>query len=131
TYERTARLWEQKIGSEMQLLQAEANKKSLMAQMDAIKAQIANSKIVAPVSGTVDQVNLKLGEMASPGINGIRVVNMGELKVEATLADRYAAFVKVGDEVKIFLPDLNDTIVEKISFVSQAIDPQSRTIAIE
>src|SRR5690606_11691832 len=93
TYERTARLWEQKIGSEMQLLQAEANKKSLMAQMDAIKAQIANSKIVAPVSGTVDLVNLKLGEMASPGINGIRVVNMGELKVEATLADRYAAFV--------------------------------------
>lgn len=131
TYERTARLWEQKIGSEMQLLQAEANKKSLMAQMDAIKAQIANSKIVAPVSGMVDKVNLKLGEMASPGINGIRVVNMGELKVEATLADRFAAFVKVGDEVKIFLPDLNDTIVEKISFVSQAIDPQSRTIAIE
>lgn len=131
TYERTARLWEQKIGSEMQVLQAEANKKSLMAQMDAIKAQIANSRIIAPVNGTVDKVNLKLGEMASPGSSGIRVVNMEDLKVEATLADRYAAFVKVGNEAKIFLPDLNDTIVEKISFVSQAIDPQSRTIAIQ
>lgn len=131
TYERTARLWEQKIGSEMQLLQAEANKKSLMAQMDAIKAQIANSRIVAPVTGMVDEVNVKIGEMANPGVSGIRVVNMDELKVEATLADSYSAFVKEGDDVRIFIPNLNDTIVEKITFVSQAIDPQSRTITIE
>ncbi len=131
TYERTARLWEQNIGSEMQLLQAKANKESLKAQMDAVNAQIANTRMIAPVSGTVDEVNLKLGEMANPGTNGIRVVNMDDLKAEATVADRYAAFVKKGDNVKIFLPDLNDTIIEKISFVSQAINPQSRTIAIE
>lgn len=131
TYERRANLWEQNIGSEMQLLQSKSSMESLQSQMDAVKAQIANASMVSPVNGVVDDVHLKLGEMANPGVNGIRVVNMSELKVKATLADRYAANVKKGDEVKIFLPNLNDTIIDKLSFVSQVIDPQSRSITIE
>lgn len=131
TYERRKNLWEQNIGSEMQLLQAESNMESLSSQMEAVQAQIANNRMLSPVNGMVDAVNLKLGEMANPGTNGIRVVNMSELKAIATLADRFAAYINKGDEVKIYLPDLNDTIYDKISFVSQVIDPQSRSIAIE
>lgn len=131
TYQRRKNLWEQNIGSEMQLLQSKSQMESLKSQMDAIKAQIAKARMVSPVSGTVDAVNLKLGEMANPGMNGIRVVNMSELKAEARIADSYAGNIQEGDEVKIFLPDLNDTIYDKISFVSQAIDPKSRSITVE
>lgn len=131
TYERRKNLWEQNIGSEIQLLQAKSQMESLASQMEAIQAQINNNSIVSPVNGTVDAVNVKLGEMANPGMNGIRVVNMSDLKAVATIAGQYAGSVEKGDSVQIFLPSLNETIQEEISFVSQAIDEQTRSIMVE
>lgn len=131
TYQRRANLWEQQIGSEIELLQAKSTMEGLKSQMAAIQSQIDNAHIVSPVNGVVDDVKLKLGEMANPGTNGVRVVNMSELKVKATLADRFAGSVKKGDLVKIMLPSLNDTLLENLSFVSQVIDPQSRSFSVE
>lgn len=131
TYERRKNLWEQNIGSEIQLLQAKSQMESLASQMESIQSQINNYSIVSPVNGIVDAVNLKLGEMANPGMNGIRVVNMSDLKAVANIAGQYAGSVQKGDSVQIFLPSLNETIREEISFVSQAIDEQSRSIMVE
>jgi len=130
-YEKQKRLWDQKIGSEMQYLQAKTNKESMEARLASIQSQIDMTRIKSPISGTVDAVNVKLGEMGSPGMNGIRVVNLDKMKIVASVADTYLERLKKGSPVIVELPDINQTLEAKISFVSQVINPQNRSLTIE
>jgi hypothetical protein len=80
----------------------------------------------------VDEVNIKVGEYAAPGMLGaFRVVNFGKMKVKAKVADSYIGKVKVGNPVSIYLADIKDTIQAKISFVSRVVNPMTRTFDIE
>ena len=83
------------------------------------------------MSGVVDQVISKVGELASPGMGVVRVVNLNNLKVSAKVSDTYAASVKKGDEVLVKFPDLQKELKARISFVSATVDPLSRTFTIE
>jgi membrane fusion protein, multidrug efflux system len=130
-YEKQENLWKQKIGSEIQYLQAKNNKESLERKLQTLNSQLAMNRITSPLNGTVDEVNVKAGEAASPGIGVVRVVNLAEVKVKARVADSYITAVKKGDEVKITLPDIKEEIQGKISFVGQVVNPQSRTFDIE
>lgn len=130
-YEKQENLWKQKIGSEIQYLQAKNNKESLERKLQTLNSQLAMNQITSPLNGTVDEVNVKAGEAASPGIGVVRVVNLAEVKVKARVADSYITAVKKGDEVKITLPDIKEEIAGKISFVGQVVNPQSRTFDIE
>jgi RND family efflux transporter MFP subunit len=130
-FEKQQNLWNQKIGSEVQFLQAKNNKESLERKLQTLNAQVAMSRITSPISGVVDEVNIKPGEAASPGFGVIRVVNLSKIKIKARMADSYIGTVKKGDEVRITLPDINQELNGKISFVSQVVNPQSRTFDIE
>jgi RND family efflux transporter MFP subunit len=130
-YQKQENLWNQKIGSEIQYLQAKNNKESLERRLQTLNSQLAMNRITSPLSGTVDEVNVKAGEAASPGLGVVRVVNLAEVKVKARVADSYISAVKKGDEVKIILPDIKENIDGKISFVGQVVNPQSRTFDIE
>lgn len=130
-FEKQKRLWDQKIGSEIQYLQAKANKESLESRLAAVQSQINMTKIKSPISGTVDEVKVKLGEMCSPGFNGIRVVNLDKLKVVAKVSDTYIDRLKKGNTVLIDFPDINQSVESKISFVSQVINPQNRSLTVE
>lgn len=130
-YEKQKRLWDQKIGSEMQYLQAKANKESMESRLASIESQINMTRIKSPISGTVDEVKVKLGEMGSPGMNGIRVVNLDKMKVVANVADTYMKRLKKGSPVIVELPDIDKTIEAKITFVSQVVNPQNRSLTIE
>ncbi len=130
-YEKQKNLWDQKIGTEIQYIQAKNNKESLERKLATLKTQLAQSNITSPMSGVVDQVNVKVGEMASPGVGVVRVVNLSDLKVMAKVSDTYAASVKKGDEVIIKFPDLKKEYKARISFVSTTVDPLSRTFTIE
>ena len=130
-YEKQKNLWDQKIGTELQYLQAKNNKESLERKLSTLNTQLAQSSIVSPMSGVVDQVNVKVGEMASPGVGVVRVVNLSNLKVVAKVSDTYAASVKKGDEVIVKFPDLMKEYKARISFVSTTVDPLSRTFTIE
>jgi RND family efflux transporter MFP subunit len=83
------------------------------------------------MAGVVDQVISKVGEMASPGMGVVRVVNLSNLKVSAKVSDTYAASVKQGDEVIVKFPDLKKDLKARISFVGTTVDPLSRTFTIE
>lgn len=131
TYEKQKTLWDQKIGSEIQYLQAKNAKESLERKLGTLNSQVAMTRIVSPISGTVDQVNIKPGEAASPGQGVIRVVNLAQIKVMARVADTYINTIKRGDMVQVKLPDLGKEIDGKISFVGQVVNPQSRTFDIE
>ena len=130
-YEKQKNLWEQKIGTELQFLQAKNNKESIEKKLVTLNTQLAQSKIISPMSGVVDQVISNVGELASPGMGVVRVVNLNNLKVSAKVSDTYAASVKKGDEVLVKFPDLQKELKARISFVSATVDPLSRTFTIE
>ncbi|MES2387055.1 MAG: efflux RND transporter periplasmic adaptor subunit [Bacteroidota bacterium] len=124
-------LWDQKIGSEVQYLNAKTQKEGVERRMQTLRTQIAQTNVTSPISGTVDAVNLKEGEVPMPGLGGIRVVNLSDLKVTAKLADSYIPTVKVGESVSVRLPDINKEMKATITFVGKVVDPNSRTFGIE
>lgn len=132
TYEKQERLWNQKIGSEIQFLQAKTQYESLTKSIESMEAQIDMTRMKAPIAGIIDQVNVKVGEYAAPGMLGaFNVVNFNRMKVTAKAADSYIQKIKVGDPVKIQLNDIGKTIESKISFVSKVVNPMSRTFLVE
>jgi RND family efflux transporter MFP subunit len=130
-FDRQKNLWDQKIGTEVQYLQAQTNLQSSKKALDALKKQSAFFRIVSPINGTIDQMDLKLGQVASPGQTGIRIVNADILKVKADVPESYASSVNTGNDVKILVPDANDSLVTKVTFAAKAIDPTSRSFAVE
>lgn len=131
-FEKQQRLWSQKIGTEIQFLQSKTQFESLQKNMVTLQAQLDMSRIKSPINGVVDAVNIKVGEYAAPGMMGaFRVVNFGKMKVIAKVADSYIGKVKLGNPVRIYLADINDTIQGKISFVSKVVNPMTRSFDIE
>ncbi len=130
-FEKQKRLWEQNIGSEAQYLQAKTNKEALEQRLKTMESQLSMSYIRAPVSGVVDEVKMRVGEMVNPGFSGIRVVSGKDLKVKGKLSDSYIGKVKIGARVELQFPDLNQSVLSTISYVGQSVNPNSRTITIE
>jgi membrane fusion protein, multidrug efflux system len=130
-YERQKNLWDQKIGTEIQYIQAKASVESLERRIVTLRTQDGMNVVVTPISGVVDEVRLKEGEMAAPGLGILRVVNFNDLKVVANVPDTYAGTISKGDMVKIKFPDLQREISAKLSYVSQTINQASRTFTVE
>ena len=130
-FEKQSNLWKQQIGTELQYLQAKSTKESLERRISTIRAQLGQSSVTSPISGVVDQVMGKVGQVAVPGMGIVRVINLSKLKVVAKVADTYAGTVKRGDAVQVIFPDIKKQINAAISFVSASVDPMSRTFTIE
>ena len=130
-YDRQKNLWDQRIGTEVQFIQAQTNLQSAEKSLALSKQQADLYRIVAPISGTVDQMDLKLGQAASPGATSIRIVNTESLKVKANVPESYAASIHQGDLVKVVVPDANDSVTAKVTFAAKVIDASSRSFAIE
>lgn len=130
-FERQKNLWDQKIGTEVQFIQAKSSVESLERRINTLKSQDKLNVVVSPIAGVVDEVRLKAGEIAAPGIGIVRIVNFSDLKVVANVPDTYAGTISKGDVVKIKFPDLQKEISAKLSYVSQTINQVSRTFAVE
>jgi len=130
-FQKQENLWKQNIGTELQYLQAKTNKESLEKKLAALNEQLRMSKIISPIGGTVDAINIKIGQMVAPGMAAINVINFTNLKVKADLAESLSSRVKTGNVVKIFFPDINDSMSGKINYASRAINPLSRTFGVE
>jgi RND family efflux transporter MFP subunit len=131
-YNKQKSLWDQKIGSEVQYLTSKNNKESLEKSLATLKEQLEMYKIKSPINGTVEEVGVKVGQMAAAGVLPVfRVVNFSSAKIKADIAEVYASKVKTGNEVKIFFPDFNEEMVSKIAFSSKYIEPSNRTFQVE
>jgi membrane fusion protein, multidrug efflux system len=132
-FDRTQRLWDQKIGSEIQYIKAKSDKESLEAQIGALQEQINMSVIKSPINGTVEEVNIKIGQIASPQlpVPAFRVINFNSVKVKAEVADAYSNRIQTGDNVIVYFPDLNREVTAKISSASRYISPMNRTFTVE
>lgn len=130
-YERQKNLWDQKIGTEVQFLNAKTQRDAAQRRIATLRSQMSMYKIKSPISGTIDAMDLKVGQAVSPGMSGIRVVNASKLKAKAQVAESYASRVNQGDNVQVILPDVPDTVSTKISFAAKTIDPVSRSFNVE
>jgi membrane fusion protein (multidrug efflux system) len=130
-FQRQKNLWDQKIGTEVQYLQAQTQMQSADKQVAMLRQQADLYRITSPIDGTIDQMDLKMGQVAQPGNTGIRIVNANSLKVKADVPESYSSRINQGDNVKIVFPDANDSITTRLTFVAKVIDPTSRSFAIE
>ncbi|SFH35821.1 efflux RND transporter periplasmic adaptor subunit [Pedobacter insulae] len=130
-YNRQKNLWDQKIGTEVQFLNAKTQKEGLERQMGVLRSQQSMYKIKSPISGTIEQMDLKVGQTAMPGMSAIRVVNANNLKAKALVAESYLGKIGQGDDVRVIFPDLKDSLTTKVSFASRVIDPASRSFSVE
>jgi membrane fusion protein (multidrug efflux system) len=132
-YDKQKRLWDQKIGSEVQYLQSKTNKESLEKQISSLKQQVDKFKIKSPIDGTIEECNIKVGGVVSPDprLAAYRVVAFKNLKVSAEVSEAYSAKVKINDKLMVLFPDINKQIDAKVDFVSKYINPINRTFIIE
>ena len=130
-FEKQEKLWNQKIGSEVQYLSAKNNKESLENSIKTLQNQIDMMNITSPINGTVEDVAIKIGQSVAPGLPVFRVVNFSSMKVIADIAEAYSSRINVGDEVIVFFPDLQKEIKAKISSASKYIGAQNRTFQVE
>src|SRR6056297_471564 len=132
TYEKQKRLWEEKVGSEMQYLQAKNNKESLESRLETLKEQLEMAKIKAPYSGIVEKIFQKEGEMGNPGVQIIHLVNMKKLRINAEISEVYLRNIHKGDKVEISFPSYPEMKMDvPITRKGSVIDKESRTFIIE
>jgi len=130
-YEKQKSLWEQNIGSEVQYLQAKTTKETLEAQQAAVKRQLDMMHIKSPIDGSVEDSQVKVGQTASPQLPAFRVVNFGQLKTVSDVAEAYAAKIKVGDEIIVYVPDIKKEYKASVNFASNYINQVNRTFRVE
>ncbi|MCX6269871.1 MAG: efflux RND transporter periplasmic adaptor subunit [Bacteroidetes bacterium] len=130
-YNKQKNLWDQKIGSEIQYLTAKNNKESLENQIKTTQEQLDMNRIVSPISGSVEEIPIKVGQMISPALVAFRVINFSKTKIVADLAEAYAPKVNSGDKVQIYFPDYQKEVGASLNFASRFINPINRTFQVE
>jgi membrane fusion protein, multidrug efflux system len=140
-YQRQKNLWDQGIGTEVQLISAKTNVTGLENQLSAageqvktMQEQLNTANVYSDVSGIADVVNIRVGETFSGmGAMGaqIKIVNTSSLKVVTTVPENYLTRMHKGSQVQITIPDANKKINSSISLISQSIDPLQRGFIAE
>jgi RND family efflux transporter MFP subunit len=132
TFERQKNLWDKKIGSEIQFLQAQAQMISAQKSVAQMRAQVAKTVIRAPFSGTIDEVFVERGQVVAPSPQGLmRIVNLSNMYVSTTVPETYIGKLKVGTVVDVFLTSLGKTYKGKVRQVANFINPSNRSFVIE
>lgn len=133
-YRRQKNLWDQQIGTELQLNQAKLSVDQLNDQIATLKEQRDQTYIHSDVSGVADQVNIRVGELFT-GMAGqlpqIEIVNNTDLKATTNVPENYLEKVGLGNEIIVKLPDINKTFQTKITLEGKTIDPNTRAFYIE
>jgi RND family efflux transporter MFP subunit len=130
-YERQANLWNQKIGSEVQYLQAKNNMEALEKTLATAKTQLNKALVKAPIDGMVEDLIQNVGEMANPAMPMGRIVNIAQVEINADVSEVYTKSIKRGDEVLVAFPAVGKELPLKVSMVGQFINPTNRTFKIQ
>ena len=135
-YERQSKLWNDKIGSEIQYLEAKTNYEIQNNRLKSITESLAKTTITAPFSGTIDEIFIEEGNLVSPPMmpdqgNAFRIINLNELYVESVIPESFIGKIKKGAEVQVEIPVLNKSFNSTIKHSVSSINELSRTFKIE
>ncbi|OAB80478.1 efflux RND transporter periplasmic adaptor subunit [Cochleicola gelatinilyticus] len=132
TFERQKRLWDQKIGSEIQFLQAKSNYEGQQKAIASMQQQVGKANVRAPFSGIIDEVITEQGSVVSPGQTQLmRIVNLSDMYITTDVPESYLSDIENGKNVEVFFPVLNKKIETKIRQTGNYINPNNRTFRIE
>ena len=133
TFERQKRLWEQKIGSEIQYLQAKTNYEAIESNVKQMQSQLGKSSIRAPFSGIIDDVIKDQGTVVSPGPGSeiFRIVNLSDMYIDVEVPETYLGSIKNGKEAKVYFPVLGDSVKTTIRQTGNFINPGNRSFTVE
>ncbi|MCF8331648.1 MAG: efflux RND transporter periplasmic adaptor subunit [Bacteroidales bacterium] len=132
TYKKQKKLWDQNIGSEIQYLQAKNQIESLESSLETMKAQLDMAKIKAPFSGIVDDIFMKVGDLAIPGTPVMNIVNLRQLNVNADISESYLSKIQAGDTVQISFPAYPGIKMKAPVFrTGNIIKPDNRTFKVQ
>ena len=133
TFERQKRLWNEKIGSEIQFLQAKASYTSQKNATNQLKQQLGKFKINAPFSGIIDDIFREKGTVVAPGQRSelFRIINLSNMYIETDVPENYITSITKGKQVEVIFPILGKTVNSKIRQVGNFINPSNRSFKIE
>ena len=132
TFERQKNLWDQKIGSEIQFLQAQSQMVGAQKAVLQMKAQLSKTLIKAPFSGVIDEVFVERGQVVAPSMQGLmRIVNLSNMYVSTEVPETYIGKLKVGATVNVNLASLGKTYTGRVRQVGNNINPTNRSFGIE
>jgi membrane fusion protein (multidrug efflux system) len=131
-FERTERLWNNNIGSEIQFLKSKTDFESSQKMVEQMKDRLAKTKVYAPFDGEVDEIISNQGSNLIPGVSQIlRLVNLDKIYAEASVSEKYISFIEEGTEVIVQVPLLGKDIKSKIIQTGNFINPNNRTFRVE
>ncbi len=131
-YQKQEELWKQQIGSEIQYLEAKNKKESLESKLNSLYIQLAKSKIKAPITGIVDLINVKEGELAMPGAQIIQMVNISTFYVNADISEKFISVIKKGSPLKVSFPSFPDWKIDtKVYRIGSVINQSNRTFRVQ
>ena len=132
-FEKQKRLWAQKIGSEVDFLRAETNYLALKNNVAQLKSQIAKTTIVAPFSGTIDDVIKEEGTVIAPGQGSevFRIINLNNMYIDAEVPESYVGKIKKGNSVEVYFPILGETVKTSITHAGNFINASNRSFNVE
>lgn len=131
-YQKRKGLWEKKIGSEIQYLEAKTQKESMENKLKTLEAQLEMTRIKSPINGIVDEIAKKVGELSTPGMMLLRVVNLSKLYVNADISEAYLAKIAKGDSVEVTFPSFPDlTVKTKIYQTGNVVNRDNRTFKVK
>lgn len=130
-FEKQERLWNQKIGTEVQYLEAKNRKEGLERNLATARTNLDKSIIRAPFSGTIETVEVRLGELVQPGAPMFQFVGESDLFIEADISESYVGVLSKGDSVDVSFPSINKDLQTKVSAVGAIINPNNRTFKVE
>jgi RND family efflux transporter MFP subunit len=130
-YEKQLRLWEKGIGTEVQYLTAKNQRDGLERSLNTLNSNIDMYNIKSAINGTIESIDLKIGQVASPGMPYFKLLNLNNIKVKAEVSEAYSGKINSGDSVEILFPDLNQSVSGVVNFASKFIDPLNRTFKVE
>ena len=131
TFERQKRLWDQKIGSEIQYLQAKTSYEAGLSGIAQMKSQLEKTNVRAPFSGVIDDVITDQGQIVGPQSQLIRIVNLDKMYVKAEVPESYISKIKKGTEVTVEALALGKSQEANVRQVGSFINPANRTFSIE
>ncbi len=130
TFERQKRLWDQKIGSEMQFLNAKNNKESIENNIKTLKSQLNNYRVKAPFSGIIDDLIATKGDLASAQTPLAQLINLNNMYVESDVSENYLRTIKKGNTAILDFTSLGKKMNAKISRVGNNINPENRSFKV-
>lgn len=130
-YEKQKNLWDQKIGTEVQYLQAKTTYEGLQKKMEQVKEQQSAYRIKATIDGTVDEIYPNEGEVTAPGAPAFRIINTSGFKATADIGEGYIDKIKKGNKVLLYFPDIDYTMESYVKVISDVISPVNRSFTVE